>query len=123
MTTTYRSKMSLRSINDIENDVENEILESYRERFVENDEEYTLLIEAPNGVVCDMACGLLEDNDIKYVKKADDTLGIFGFSMHPKIYVLTEQFERAADILSEYGFFDEPEETPDEEGPDETQNK
>ena len=70
MTTTYRSKMSLRSINDIENDVENEILESYRERFVENDEEYTLLIEAPNGVVCDMACGLLEDNDIKYVKKA-----------------------------------------------------
>lgn len=110
--------MSLRSINDIENDVENEILESYRERFVENDEEYTLLIEAPNGVVCDMACGLLEDYDIKYVKKADDTLGIFGFSMHPRIYVLTGQFERAAEILSEYGYFDDVEEAAGEEDTD-----
>ncbi len=115
--------MSLRSINDIENDVEREILESYRERFVENDEEYILLIEAPNGVVCDMACGLLEDYDVKYIKKADDSLGIFGFSMHPKIYVLTEQFERAAEILSEYGFFDAPEEAADEEEPNENKDK
>ncbi|HOT74674.1 MAG TPA: DUF2007 domain-containing protein [Candidatus Wallbacteria bacterium] len=103
--------MGLRSIEDIENQVEDEILRNAEERYRdENDREYVLVLKAKDLIMADMAEGLLNDNDIEVIKKSDSAKGIFGVSMFPPaLYVPAEDFERAFDILSGCGFFDETE--------------
>lgn len=103
--------MGLRSIEDIENQVEEEILRRAEERYRdENDREYVLVMSAKDSISADMAEGLLNDNDIEVIKKSDNAHGVFGVTIFPpSLYVPAEDFERAFDILSECGFFDETE--------------
>lgn len=105
--------MGLKSIDDIEDQIEEEIMRRAEERYKdENDREYVLVMSAKDSIAADMAEGLLNDNDIEVIKKSDSAHGIFGVTMFPPtLYVPAEDFERAFDILSECGFFDETEDT------------
>lgn len=95
----------LKSFEDIENEIEDEITKSFIERNGDGeDEEYILIMQAPDAVICEMACGLLDENNITYIKRSDDSLGIFGVAMHSMIYVIKQDFERANEILTGYGF-------------------
>ncbi len=102
--------MPLRSIEDIENQIEQEIISGANERYKdEDDREYILVFDAKNSIAAEMAAGLLADNHIETLKKSNDARGVFGVAMFPPaLYVPAEDFERAFDILSECGFFDEP---------------
>ena len=112
--------MGLKSIDDIEDQIEEEIMRRAEERYKdENDREYVLVMSAKDSIAADMAEGLLNDNDIEVIKKSDSAHGIFGVTMFPpSLYVPAEDFERAFDILSECGFFDETEETGEADGND-----
>lgn len=110
--------MGLKSIDDIEDQIEEEIMRRAEERYKdENDREYVLVMSAKDSIAADMAEGLLNDNDIEVIKKSDSAHGIFGVTMFPpSLYVPAEDFERAFDILSECGFFDETEEAGEADG-------
>jgi hypothetical protein len=74
-------------------------------------------MSAKDSIAADMAEGLLNDNDIEVIKKSDSAHGIFGVTMFPpSLYVPAEDFERAFDILSECGFFDDTEEVSEADG-------
>lgn len=110
--------MGLKSIDDIEDQIEEEIMRRAEERYKdENDREYVLVLSAKDSIAADMAEGLLDDNDIEVIKKSDSAHGIFGVTMFPpSLYVPAEDFERAFDILSECGFFDDTEEVSEADG-------
>ncbi len=103
--------MGLKSIEDIEEQIEREIIENAGQRYKDdNDREYVLVLKAVNSIACEMAEGLLNDNGIEVFKKSNDSRSLFGVTMFPpSLYVPLEDFERAFDILSAFGFFDEPE--------------
>jgi|GEM_PF-5883467 len=100
--------MGLKSIEDIENEIENDILNGC-ERFLDDrDREFVLVLDAKDLIASDMAAGLLGDNDIEVVKRSDGAAGVFGVTIFPpKLYVPLEDFERASAILAECGFYDE----------------
>lgn len=102
--------MGLRSIEDIEDQIEREIIENAEQRYKDdNDREYVLVLKAENSIASEMAEGLLIDNDIEVIKKSNDARGLFGVTMFPpSLYVPADDFERAFEILSTFGFFDEP---------------
>ncbi len=102
--------MGLRSIEDIEDQIEREIIENAEQRYKDdNDREYVLVLKAENSIASEMAEGLLIDNGIEVIKKSNDARGLFGVTMFPpSLYVPADEFERAFEILSAFGFFDEP---------------
>jgi hypothetical protein len=102
--------MGLKSIEDIEDQIEREISENAEQRYKDdNDREYVLVLKAENSIASEMAEGLLIDNGIEVIKKSNDARGLFGVTMFPpSLYVPAKDFERAFEILSTFGFFDEP---------------
>ncbi len=102
--------MGLKSIEDIEDQIEREIIENAEQRYKDdNDREYVLVLKAENSIASEMAEGLLIDNNIEVIKKSNDARGLFGVTMFPpSLYVPADDFERAFEILSTFGFFDEP---------------
>jgi len=62
--------MALRSIEDIENQIEQEIISGASERYKDDDDrEYILVFDAKNSIAAEMAAGLLADNHIETLKK------------------------------------------------------
>lgn len=104
--------MALKPLDQIDSDVEDEVLARHEKITGDLAEgEYVLVFDANDQVVCEMAQGILDENDVAYIKKADDTLGIFGVAMHAKLYVKKEDCEFASSLLLECGFLDESEDT------------
>jgi len=103
--------MGLKPIDQIDSDVEDEVLSRHENADASSEEEYVMVFEAGDPVICEMVQDILEQNDIACIKKADDTLGIFGVAMHARLYVNKEDYDLASSLLLECGFLDDREDT------------